>query len=465
MLCSLRSFARHARRVRFAPPVKGFMPIPGKTPKVVKSAAEAVSYIKSGQRVFIHEIAACPQDLLKALSDRAPELRNVECAGIFPTYPSKVEPLQTDDEAHRRAFRINHHFIGPHDRVPFAKKHPHPCFIPMFLNEVPQHLRSPDYPIDVALLHLSPPDKHGWCSLGPSVVLGRPGADAAHFIIAQINPNVPRTLGNSMIHYSHLDVVYETTTKLPQYPLGKLSEEQIKIGKNVASIIPDGACLQAGIGGIPDAALLFLKNHKDLGVHTEMFAEGLIDLIESGAVTGSKKGNHIGRVTTGFVMGTDRLYNWIDDNPMFYFDSSAYTNDPYVISKNPRMVSINSALQVDLTGQVNADTFGPRQFSGVGGQVDFLRGAALSEGGIPIVALPSTASGGKLSRIVTSLDPGSSVTTSRWMGCTIVTEYGVASLWGKNTRQRAKALIEIAHPKFREQLAKDAAELYGTDYI
>ena len=202
-----------------------------------------------------------------------------------------------------------------------------------------------------------------------------------------------------------------------------------------------------------------------LGHNDDQVNRAMIDLIESGAVTGSKKGNHIGRVTTGFVMGTDRLYNWIDDNPMFYFDSSAYTNDPYVISKNPRMVSINSALQVDLTGQVNADTFGPRQFSGVGGQVDFLRGAALSEGGIPIVALPSTASGGKLSRIVTSLDPGSSVTTSRWMGCTIVTEYGVASLWGKNTRQRAKALIEIAHPKFREQLAKDAAELYGTDYI
>ena len=439
------------------------MPIPNKKPIIAKSAAEAMSYVKSNTRIFIHCIAACPQDFLKALSDRAPELKNIECTGIFPTYPSKVEPLQIDDEAHRKAFRINHHFIGPHDRVPFAKKNPHPCFIPMFLNEVPQHLRSPDYPIDMALLHLSPPDKHGWCSLGPSVVLGRAGADAAPFIIAQINPNVPRTLGNSMVHYSHLDVVYETQTPLPQYPLGKLTDTQIQIGKLIASIIPDGACLQAGIGGIPDAALLFLKNHKNLGVHTEMFAEGLIDLIESGAVNGSQKGNHVGQVTSGFVMGTDRLYKYIDDNPLFYFDSAAYTNDPYVISQNKKMVAINSALEVDLTGQVCADTFGYRQFSGVGGQADFMRGATLSEGGLPIIALPSTAEGGKKSRIVATLDPGSSVTTSRWIGAIIVTEYGIADLWGKNTRQRAEALINVAHPKFREELAKQAAEMYGTD--
>jgi acetyl-CoA hydrolase len=368
-----------------------------------------------------------------------------------------------DDDAHRKSFRINEHFIGPHDRDPFKKKFPHPCFIPMYLNEVPQHLRSPDFPIDTALLTVSPPDRHGWCSLGPSVVCARAGADAARVIIAEINSNMPRTLGNSMVHFSHLDYVVETKRKMPQYPLGRLSDIQIQIGKHIASIIPDGACLQAGIGGVPDAALLFLKNHKNLGVHTEMFAEGLIDLLESGAVNGSEKGNYRGKVTSAFVMGTDRLYNYISDNPMFHFDSADYTNDPYVIAQNPKMVSINSALEVDLTGQVNADTFGSRQFSGVGGQVDFTRGASLSEGGRAVIALPSTSSDGKQSRIVTSLTPGSSVTTSRWNGCVIVTEYGVADLWGMNTRQRAKALLELAHPKFREQLAKAAAELYGKD--
>lgn len=463
MLSTISRTFSSFRRCRQAPPVKGYIPIPGKSPKIVKSAAEAVSYVKSGQRVFIHCIAACPQELLKALSDRAPELRNVEITGIFPTYPSKVQPLQTDDEAHRKAFLINQHFVGPHDRIPIGRKYPHPCFIPMLLNEVPQHLRSPDFPIDIALMQVSPPDKHGWCSLGPSVVLGRPGVDAAKFVIAEVNPQIPRTLGNSMVHYSHLDVVYETNRKLPQYGTVKLSDEIKKIGKNIAEIIPDGACLQAGVGGIPDAALLFLKNHKNLGVHTEMFSEGLIDLIESGAVNGSMKVNQVGKITTGFVMGTDRLYKYIDDNPMFHFDSSSYTNDPYVISQNPRAVSINAGLQVDLTGQVCADTFGPRQFSGVGGQADFMRGAALSEGGMPIMALPSTAANGKISRIVACLDKGASVTTSRWIGAIVVTEYGVAHLWGKNARQRAQALINIAHPKFREDLAKQAAEMYGVD--
>jgi acyl-CoA hydrolase len=235
----------------------------------------------------------------------------------------------------------------------------------------------------------------------------------------------------------------------------------VQIGKKVASIIPDGACIQAGFGGIPDGALLFLKNHRNLGVHTEMFAEGLIDLLQAGAISGANKANMRGRITVGFVMGAHRLYNTINDNPLFHFDSSLFTNDPNVIAQNPKMVAINSALEIDLTGQVNADTIGTRQFSGVGGQVDFTRGAAMSDGGLPIMALPSTAEGGKLSRIVARLRLGSSVTTARWHGCIVVTEYGIADLWGLNTRQRATALIKVAHPKFREELAKEAAELFG----
>ncbi|OHS93581.1 4-hydroxybutyrate coenzyme A transferase [Tritrichomonas foetus] len=458
MLHQLSSFNRFFRRARVPFPPKGFTPIPGKYPIMCKTALEAVSIIKSNTRVFIHEIAATPQDLIDALCQRAPELRNVELTGIFPIKNgSKTEPLQDYPES----FTTNHHFIGPYDRHAFAKTEPHPCFIPMYLHEVSQHLRAPDYPIDVGMISLSPPNKHGWCSLGPSICIGKAGFEGSKVIVAEINPNIPRTLGNTFVHISHVDYAFETNRKLPQYPLQQPTEEQAAIGRNIAGIIPDGACLQAGIGGVPDATLLLLKNHKNLGIHTEMFAEGLIDLIESGAVTGSKKGTHIGQITASFVLGSDRLYNYIDDNPLFYFAPAEYTNNPYNISQNPNMYAINSALEVDLTGQINADTFGSRQFSGVGGQVDFTRGANMSEGGKAIIALPSTAKNGTMSRIVPCLTQGSSVTTTRWEGCVVATEFGIADLWGLNTRQRAKALINIAHPKFQEELDKKAFEFYG----
>jgi acyl-CoA hydrolase len=292
-------------------------------------------------------------------------------------------------------------------------------------------------------------------------VIARSGVNAAKMIIAEINEKVPRTLGNTMVHYSHLDYVIETNRKLPQVSIEKLTPENEAIGRHIASLVPDGACVQAGIGGIPDATLMFLKNHKNLGIHTEMAGDGVVNLIKSGVVTGINKVTHPGQIVVCFAMGTDKIYDEINDNPSWYFDGGEYTNDPYVIAQNPKMTAINSALEIDLTGQICADTIGPRQLSGVGGQVDFTRGAQMSEGGVAIIALPSTARGGKVSRIVSTLSKGASVTTARWHGPIVVTEFGYADLWGKSTRQRASALIEIAHPKFREELAKEAAEMYG----
>jgi acyl-CoA hydrolase len=401
---------------------------------------------------------------MAAVCARAGELRNVSVPCVFHCLPDAgFDPLELDDAAHRQSFTTEHFFCGPADRPAFVRPSPHSHFVPVFLHEVSQILTSPDYPLDAALVSVSPPDKHGWCSLGPTVVVARAAVDSARMIIAEVNPRIPRTLGNTMVHYSHLDFVVETNRKLLQFPLGKPTAVQDAIGRHVAELVPDGACVQAGVGGIPDATLLFLKNHRDLGVHTEMAGDGMIELLKSGAVNGTKKATHRGKIVSSFVMGTDKTYDMIDDNPLWHFDSGAYTNDPYVIAQNPRVAAINSALEVDLTGQICADTIGPRQVSGVGGQVDFLRGAAMSEDGVAIIALPATACGGKVSRIVTSLAKGASVTTARWHGVTVVTEFGSARLWGKNTRQRASALIEIAHPNFREELAKQAAELYGTN--
>ena len=458
MLSTFSRTFKRIRRNRKQIPLQGFDPIPNHEPKVCKTALEAVQCIKSRDRVFLHEIAASPMELIKALASRAPELEHVETTGIFPF---GIEVLERDEEVYKKAFVSNPQFCGPPSRKGICRPRPHTCYVPINLSEVGSMLRSPDYPIDVALLTLSPPNKDGYCSYGPSVSTGKPGAESAKIIVAEINPNLPFTLGKSLIHWSHLDYVYYTNRQIPQFPSGKITPIQKKIANNIAELIPDGACLQAGFGGVPDAVLSQLTTHKHLGVHTEMFAEGLIDLLNSGAIDGSKKAIDVGKITASFVMGTDRLYKTISNNPDFYFTSSEYTNNPYVIAQNPNMVAINAALQVDLTGQVCADSMGSRQFSGVGGQVDFVTGASLSENGRAIIALPSTAKKDTVSRIVTSLTPGSSVTTSRWFGATIVTEYGVADLWGLNTRQRAQALISIAHPKFREQLARDADEIYG----
>jgi acyl-CoA hydrolase len=331
----------------------------------------------------------------------------------------------------------------------------------MCLSEVPSFIQSPDFPIDVALLSLSPPDKHGWCSLNASLTVSKAGANQAKKLIAEISPKFPRTHGNTFIHYSHLDYVYFNDRKLILFPKAVESDITKTIGKYIAELIPDEACLQMGIGAVPDAVLASLSNHKNLGVHTELFAEGVIDLIEKGVITNLKKASYEGQVLGNFVFGSDTLYKYIDDNPLFHFESAQVTNDPYLIAKNPKMISINSAMEVDLAGQVCADSIGPIQYSGVGGQLDFVRGASMSDGGRAIIALPSTANGGKMSRIVTELKKGASITSAYRYGATIVTEYGIADLWGKNMRQRAWALIEIAHPDFRASLADFADRIYG----
>jgi acetyl-CoA hydrolase len=314
-------------------------------------------------------------------------------------------------------------------------------------------------PIDVALVHISPPDEHGFCSFGIEVGMTKPIAQAAKVVIAEMNPRMPRTLGDSFIHLSKLDLVVPVDYPLPEIRMGDTSETVQRIADYVAALIPDGATLQTGIGAIPDAVLSRLGSHKDLGIHTELFSDGIIDLIARGVITGERKTLHPGKVVAGFVLGTQRLYDFIHDNPVIELHPQDYVNDPFVIAQNARMVAINSAIEVDLTGQVCADSIGPRLYSGVGGQLDFIYGASRSQGGVPVIALPSTALGGKASRIVAMLKPGSGVTTSRNHVRFVVTENGVADLYGQTVRERARALIAIADPRFREDLAFEARQL------
>ena len=445
---------------RFQNPVKGFVPIPGKKPKVCGSALEAVQCVKSGNRVFLHCCAASPIALIDALGQRASELRGVEFTGSLMRYTS---PLSRKDPNIQKAFIPNLFFIGQDEHKLMKQKYPYCQYVPICLQEAPSLFESPDFPIDVAFLSLSPPDKHGWCSLNASVTVGKSGANAAKTVVAEISPHFPRTHGDTFVHYSHLDYVFHSNRKLIECEKTKVTETHRAIGKYIAELIPDGACLQMGIGAVPDAILASLGNHKDLGIHTEMFADGVLPLLEKGVINNSKKGSYIGKVLGNFVFGTEQLYRYIDDNPLFHFESAQVTNDPQLIARNPKMYAINSAMQVDLTGQICADTHGFHEYSGVGGQLDFVRGASLSEGGRAIIALPATAKNGTVSRIVASLPRGASVTTDRWHGATIVTEFGVADLWGLNTRQRAQALINIAHPRFREELDKFAFEVYGRD--
>lgn len=459
MLSSL--FSRSIRCARLRHPIKGFAPIPNHSPKVCNSALEAVQCVKSGDRLMLHCCACSPRALIDALAERAPELKNVEFTGSLMTYTA---PLMREDPITRNAFKPYLLFIGHDERAAMKKDYTFCQYIPVTLQDAPTLLRSPDFPLDVAFLTLSPPDKHGWCSLGAAVTVSPAGVDHAKIVVAEISEHFPRTHGNSFVHYSHLDYVFHSNRKMPQFPTIKFNDIHRAIGKNIAELVPDGACLQMGIGEIPDAILASLHNHKDLGIHTEMFAEGVIDLINSGAVNNSKKGCHVGKVLANFVMGTDRLYKYIDDNPMFHFETAQYTNDPKLIAQNKNFYAINSALEVDLSGQVCADSIGTHELSGVGGQLDFVRGASMSDGGRAIIALQSTAKNGQISRIVPTLSKGASVTTPRWFGPTIVTEYGVADLWGMNTRQRAQAIINIAHPKFRSKLIESARDFYGGSY-
>ncbi|HYJ47665.1 MAG TPA: acetyl-CoA hydrolase/transferase C-terminal domain-containing protein [Pyrinomonadaceae bacterium] len=417
---------------------------------------KAVAVIKSGDRVFIHSAAAAPQLLIKAMVARAPELREVEIVHLH----TEGEALYTLPQ-HAKSFRTNALFIGANVRGAVATGEAD--YIPVFLSEVPALFRKKILPLSVALIQVSPPDRHGYCSLGVSIDASRAAVQMASLVVAQINPHMPRTHGDGLIHVNDIDYAIEVDDPLPEATPHELTEAEIAIGKHCASLVEDGATLQMGIGAIPDAVLAALTNHRDLGVHTEMFSDGLIKLIEAGVINGEKKRTHPGKVVSSFVLGTRRLYDFIDDNPYIAMLDIAYVNDTAVIRRNPKVTAINSAIEVDVTGQVCADSIGTRLYSGVGGQMDFIRGASLSEDGKPVIALPSRTSRGE-SRIVSFLKQGAGVVTTRANVHFVVTEYGIANLYGKNLRQRAWALIEIAHPDHRAALEREAHERFKRFY-
>lgn len=417
------------------------------------TAAEAVAKVASGDRVFIHSVAAAPQALIRALTERAGELRNVE---IVHLHTEGDAPYAVPELV--ESFHVNAFFVGKNVRP--AVNAGYADYIPVFLSEIPALFRRGVLPLDAALINVSPPDRHGFCSLGTSVDITRAAVDCAKFVIAQINANMPRTIGDALVHIDDIDAAVNVDELLHELEIPELSDVDMAIGRFVAELVEDGATLQMGIGSIPNAVLAALGGHKDLGIHTEMFSDGLIPLIENGTVNGSRKRKHPGKIVAGFVMGTRKLYDFIDDNPQVLMLDISYVNDTSVIRQNPKVTAINSAIEIDLTGQVCADSIGTRQFSGVGGQMDFIRGASLSEGGKPIIALPSTTSRGE-SKIVPFLKEGAGVVTTRAHVHYIATEFGVANLYGKNLRQRAVELVKIAHPDHRERLDKEVFERFG----
>ncbi len=417
------------------------------------SIEEAISIVKSGDRVFVQGAAMTPNTLVNALCEnRYKELENVE-----------VISIHTDGEVkyaippYSQAFKINSCFVGGNVRK--AVNTNQGDYIPIFLSEIGLLFRRNILPLDVAIVQVSPPDRHGYCSLGISVDVTLPAIQTAKKVIAQVNPHVPRTHGDGIIHVRNIDYAIDVNDPIHIYNPTELSETDELIGKHVAELIEDGATLQLGIGNIPNAVLNNLQNHKRLGVHTEMFSDGLLPLIEKGIVTGEDKLVNIRKIVTSFAAGSQKLYDFIDDNPLVQFKEAAYTNDTAVIRKNPKVTAINSAIEIDLTGQICADSIGYRHFSGVGGQMDFIRGARLSEGGKPIFALASQTGKG-VSKITPHLREGAGVTTTRAHVNYVATEYGVVSLFGKNLHQRAKALISIAHPDHREALSKAAFERF-----
>jgi 4-hydroxybutyrate CoA-transferase len=417
------------------------------------SAADAVSKVKSGDRVFVHGVAAAPHILIDALVARSAELREVE---IVHLHTEGDAPYAKPELA--ESFRVNAFFVGSNVRE--AVNRGDGDYIPVFLSEIPALFRKDVLPLDVALVHVSPPDSHGFCSLGVSVDIARAAVDCAKLVIAQVNPRMPRTHGDALLHVKDIDATVDVDVQLPQVFPPNLSDTDRAIGRHIAELIDNGATLQMGIGSIPNAVLASLDAHKDLGVHTEMFSDGLIELVEKGIVTGRKKVKHPGKIVAGFVMGTQRLYDFVHDNPQVLMLDMAYVNDSSVIRRNPKVTAINSAIEVDLTGQVCADSIGTRLYSGVGGQMDFIRGASLSEDGKPIIALPSQTAKGE-SKIVSFLKPGAGVVTTRAHVHYIVTEYGVANLYGRNLKQRARALVEIAHPEHREHLEREAYKRFS----
>ena len=423
----------------------------------IVSANEAVEAVKSHNRLFLTGNVSVPYKLLGALVERAPELENVEiCQALTVGAPAYVGP---EMEGH---LRVNTMFISGNIRS--AVQSGRADFTPVLLSEFPLLFKNGHLPLDVALIHVSLPDEHGFCSLGVEVGLTKTASESAKIIIAEVNEQMPRTLGDAFIHVGRLDYIVPVNYPLAEMSMGdgKPSPEIEKMAAYIAEMIPDGATMQMGIGAVPDAVLKYLYDKKDLGVHTELFSDGVIDLVEAGVLTSAAKTLHEGKILAGFILGTKRLYDWVDDNPLIEMRRTEYVNDPFVIAQNEKMVAINSAIEIDLTGQVCADSIGPKLYSGVGGQLDFVYGASRSKGGVPIIALPSdttTRSGKRFSRIVGMLKQGAGVVTSRNHIRYVVTEYGVADLYGKTIRQRAQALISVAHPDFREDLKKEAQAL------
>jgi acetyl-CoA hydrolase len=425
--------------------------------KKLTTADEAVKTIKSGDNIVIQPGCAVPLGLVRAMVRRKDELENVTIYHILI-----VGELPYVNPGMEKHFKHKAFFTGANARK--AVQEGRAEFIPIFLSEVPLLFKRNIIPVDVALLNVSPPDEHGFCSFGVDVGTIKTAADKAKIVIAQINSEMPRSLGDSFIHINKIHHIVEHTEAISELPQvdPNTSEEMLKIydaiGKNTAELIEDGSTLQMGIGAIPDSVMKYLRDRKNLGIHTEMFSDGIVSLVEEGVINGEEKTIHPGKIIVGFVLGTKKVFKFIDNNPVIEFHPQEYVNDPFIIAQNKKMVAINSAIEIDITGQVCSDSIGTKIFSGIGGQVDFIRGAAHSEGGKPIIALPSITKDGKVSRIVPQLNPGAGVVTSRGDVHYVVTEYGVAQLFGKTLKERARELIKIAHPKFCDELTKYAKE-------
>ncbi|MCL5028867.1 MAG: 4-hydroxybutyrate CoA-transferase [Bacteroidetes bacterium] len=423
----------------------------------IVSADEAVKVIKSGDKILAHSNCAFPTALINALVKRKDELTDIQIMHALAV--GNVAYMNPEMDGH---FRHNAFFIGSNSRE--AVRQGRADFTPIFLYETPLLFAKGYINLDVALIHVSPPDEHGFCSFGVEVGLTKTGAEKAKIIIAQVNKHMPRTLGDSFIHINKIKYIVEVDEEIAELPQvdknasPEITEINKKLAYNISELIEDGSTLQMGIGAIPDFVLKYLADRKALGIHSEMFSDGAIELVERGIITNEMKTLHPGKIVAGFVLGTKKLYNFINNNPMIEFHRQEYVNDPFVIAKNYKMVAINSAIEIDLTGQVCSDSIGPKFYSGFGGQLDFIRGAAHSEGGKPIIALPSTTKDFKISRIVPFLKPGAGVITTRGDVHYVVTEYGHAQLFGKPVRERVEALIGIAHPNFRDELYKYARE-------
>jgi acyl-CoA hydrolase len=413
--------------------------------KKIKPPDEALRCVQSGMRVYIQPGCAEPETLVEALIKRAPFVHDVQVVHLLTM--GRADYVAPEMAGH---FRHNAMFIGANVRE--AVNDGRADYTPIHLSEIEGLFESGAMPIDVALVQVSPPDAHGYCSYGVGVDITLTAVKFAKHVIAQVNDQMPRTYGDSFVHVGHFDAIVDSPRPLCELPKLETSELHKTIAQNVAGLIDNGAVIQTGIGGIPDAVMSFLMDRRDLAVHSELLSDGVIPLIEAGVITGERKNFKPRKIIVGFALGTKKLFSFLDNNPLFEFHPTSYTNDPILIARNDNMIAINSALQVDLTGQVCADSVGTYLYSGIGGQVDFLRGSSRSKGGKPIIALPSTAKDDAVSRIVPALTPGSGVVTSRGLVRYVVTEYGIAYLHGKSIRERAKLLIEIAHPKFRGQL-------------